>query len=39
MPAMNKIYKVEKILDKKKINGVVHYQIKWEGYDDPKDVT
>lgn len=27
-------YIVEKILDRKKINGVIKYKIKWEGYDE-----
>jgi hypothetical protein len=32
-------YKIEKILEKKKINGIEKLKIKWVGYDDPKDET
>eukprot|EP01132_Coremiostelium_polycephalum_P009074 gene9074-11114_t len=31
--------KVEKILDKKKIKGVIHYLVKWVGYNDEEDNT
>ena len=27
-------YIVEKILDKKRMNGVIKYKVKWEGYDE-----
>jgi len=33
------IYDVEKILDKKKVNGVWKYLIKWEGWENPEDLT
>ena len=28
----NEYYNIEKILDRKKVNGKIHYKIKWEGY-------
>ncbi|KAH7714895.1 heterochromatin protein 1 alpha [Aphelenchoides avenae] len=31
------VYRVEKILNKRKKNGKVEYYIKWKGYNDPKD--
>ena len=30
------VYRVEKILRKRKRNGVVEYLVRWKGYDDPK---
>ena len=30
------VYRVEKILRKRKRNGVVEYLVKWKGYEDPK---
>ncbi|KAH7713106.1 Chromo domain containing protein [Aphelenchoides avenae] len=34
------VYVVEKILAKRKLRGGAwEYQIKWKGYDDPKDIT
>ena len=30
------VYRVEKILRKRKRNGAVEYLVKWKGYDDPK---
>ena len=33
------IYDVEKILDKKKMGGVWKYLVKWEGWDNPGDLT
>jgi len=32
-------YKVQEIVGRKKIDGKVHYQIHWVGFDDPKDYT
>merc|ERR1712032_969931 len=32
-------YIVEKILDKKKVNGKIKYKVKWEGYDNLDDCT
>ena len=32
-------YIVEKILDKKKINGIYKYKVKWEGYPLESDCT
>ena len=32
-------YIVEKILDKKRVNGLVKYKVKWEGYEDLADCT
>jgi len=33
------IYKVEKILDKRKIGGIIKYLVKWVGYENKKDQT
>lgn len=30
------VYRVEKILRKRKRNGAVEYLVKWKGYQDPK---
>lgn len=30
------VYRVEKILRKRKRNGAVEYLAKWKGYEDPK---
>lgn len=37
-PELQKIdvYRVEKILRKRKRNGAVEYLVKWKGYEDPK---
>ena len=32
-------YIVEKILDKKRVNGFTKYKVKWEGYEDLADCT
>jgi len=30
----NELFEVEKVIDKKRINRVLHYLIKWEGYSE-----
>ena len=30
------VYRVEKILQKRKLKGVVEYLVRWKGYEDPK---
>jgi len=35
----NNIYVPEKILDNAEIDGVMHFQVKWVGYDKPEDYT
>ena len=37
---MEQDYKVECILDHEEDqDSVLHYKVKWVGYDDPKDIT
>ena len=33
------VYRVEKILRKRKRKGVVEYLVRWNGYEDPKFVS
>lgn len=36
---LEEVFHVENILDKKIIDGIIHYKVKWLGYDDPNDDT
>ena len=33
------VYSVEKIIGDKEKDGIKYYHVKWEGYDDPEDLT